>query len=50
MQIHCNQCMCEMALSSPCYVILPLANVMARRELKYNTMEKTGTAIASTCS
>lgn len=39
-----------MELSSPCYVIIPLVNVMARRELKYNTMEKTGNAIASTCS
>lgn len=42
--------MCEMELSSPCYVIVPLANEKARKELKYNTMEKTSNAIASRCS
>lgn len=39
-----------MELSSACYVIVPLANEKARKELKYNTMEKAGNAIASTCS
>lgn len=28
-----------------CVVMFPLANVMARRELKYDTMEKPGNAV-----